>query len=381
MPIYNLLQSPPDPRDYVYSPRIQPHQFARAIDKRPLVTRVEDQGPAGTCGGNGFTSQCEGLAMGHGIPLHLSRMFSYTTAKKIGNRLPQDGVYMRDLYRAAYHYGLLSEEGPSSYPYDLSQQYTDPPAWAYAQAANMKVKRYEAIVSTASNMTGFYTTEQIIDRLKAALNEGFMPTIGLNVTASLSPLSGPWRQHDYQPVSQSWPSLGGHLMLCCGYDSDAFRLLVLNSYGVHRGDGGYVGLPYEICADVMFESWIVRDFNGWSIPEAPGIVLAGMNQFRIDARIIPEQDEVGQFVNVWIGATDPDGNIYLRSGEGDNWSPVINDAFPPTLTNYELQSENLLPIVNWMNLEPFAGFAVYVAYGPSLWSERGPVRVCTIPTF
>lgn len=380
-PVYNLLASPPDPRDFVYSPRITPDQFARSIDLSHLVTRVEDQLNAGACGGNGFTSQCEGLAKGHGVPLHLSRMFSYATAKKIGNRLPQDGVYMRDLYRAAYHYGLLLEEGATvTYPYDISQQYTDPPAWAYEEAAKMKVRRYEAVVSPSNSLLGQYTAAQVVERLKAALNEGFMPTIGMQISSSLTTLSGPWRTHDYQPVGPGWPSLGGHLMMVVGYDSDYILLKALNSHGAHKGDGGYVGLPYSICADYIFESWIVRDFNGWSIPEAPGVVLAGMNRWNLVTRIVPEVHEIGQTVNVWFAAKRaPDGPLYLRHGMND-WRLMQNNEYPPAISNFLLQDNNILDVVDGMDINPYAGMDIYVAYGQTPF-DRPPAKIVTLPQF
>ena len=43
--------------------------------------------------------------------------------------------------------------------------------------------------------------------------------------------------------------LGGHAVLCCGYDDDTQRVLCLNSWGSGFGDKGYFTLPYAYITD------------------------------------------------------------------------------------------------------------------------------------
>ena len=43
--------------------------------------------------------------------------------------------------------------------------------------------------------------------------------------------------------------LGGHAILCCGYNDDSQRVTCLNSWSAGWGDKGYFTLPYKYITD------------------------------------------------------------------------------------------------------------------------------------
>ena len=55
-------------------------------------------------------------------------------------------------------------------------------------------------------------------------------------------------------------SLGGHAVLCVGYDEATQRVLVRNSWGAEWGDGGYFTLPYTYIGsrDLADDMWTIR---------------------------------------------------------------------------------------------------------------------------
>ena len=53
--------------------------------------------------------------------------------------------------------------------------------------------------------------------------------------------------------------LGGHAILCCGYDDNTQRVTCLNSWSSNWGDAGYFTLPYEFVTNPELTS------DAWSV--------------------------------------------------------------------------------------------------------------------
>jgi len=315
---FSLQPSPYDPRDreYCFVPRAAPKYFH---DLTPMVGHKHFQGSLGACVGNGGTAMFEALAYAKGVPLHLSRKFLHEATQVHEGRLGEEGVFPRNMFKVAKNIGVPLEDGPLGYPYDLSIPPQQPPAWAYAEAAKMKLRRYEAIVAPHEPILSRYTASEIVYRIKSALAEGLVVGVGMYVTESLRHLTGPWRQHDYKIVDANNPPIGGHWVDLVANDNSVGKFKALNWHGTEAaplGDDGYVGLPYEICGDNMFEAWVARDFNGWSVPEMPGVLYEGMSRYEINMRIVPEAHEVGQTKNIWIAAQGTGGKWYLMDSHG-----------------------------------------------------------------
>ena len=375
--IANTRPSPPDQRDIPYVPKILPHQYASSIDLMPNVYEVEDQGSIGSCVANGVASQCEWLAKLAGAPQDLSRLFLYTATLEFEDRTGEEGLAPRDAYSVAHKYGICAE---AAYPYDISKAGVNPPESAYQAANATKMRRYESVVSN-TRIQQVYEPEDRINIVMAALNEGMPVGIAMTVTDSISHMKGPWQTQDYTGFAASGAqSIGGHYVVIIGYDDSVGRFLVQNSWGTAWGDGGFGGFPYSIVSEPFFEAWLVRDFNGYQVQEAPGIYLEGQNKYIVNARITVPEALYGTTTNIWMGAKDLQGNLYLRapipldaadgsrtdmSGGLDRWGRYDGVNTPPCLVGYTLTASNKINVVNWMNLESLGGGILYLAYGNS----------------
>jgi hypothetical protein len=378
MPIYalNTPASVPDQRDIPFVPSVWPPSiFASEIDLMPDVAEVEDQLHIGSCVAHGIVSSCENMAKRHGQVQDLSRMFLYTATLDYENRLGEEGLAPRDAYKVAYKYGIPPE---STYPYDTSLHTVRPPDNVYQIASQTRVRRYEAVTMPGSWLA--WEQQEIVDRIKSALNEGLPVGVAFDVSPDIFGMSGLWRQHQYRNSGHGVPSAGGHFMLIIGYDDRVGKFLVQNSWGPNWGDGGFGGFPYGVVSSGFFEAWVVRNWDGLEIPQSPGIRLEGQNRFRIQARIIPEPQEIGSTTPLWIGAQLPTGDIWLKHGmAGNDWRPYDGANMPAT-GQLTLEPENLVWVVEWMNLAEVKGAMIHVAYGPSPWNWKMQ-HICTVPSW
>ena len=369
--IANTLPSGVNLRDIPFVPRAG-IAIADKLDLMPEVFEVEDQGQIGSCVANGMVAECESRLLVAGRPRDLSRLALYTMSLKYEDRLGQEGLAPRDCLYVARHMGLCDE---SRYPYDTSLRATDPPPDIYAEAFKTRVDRYEWVAPFGN----FWENVQKIDNILSALNERIKTGFAVPVSESIRTLTGPWQGHNYVPVTAGVPSIGGHYMVFIGYDLALRMFLIQNSWGKQHGDGGFIGMPFSVVGHPFFEASIIRSFDGAEIPEEPGIKLEVVNLYRLEARIIPQPAEVGSVVNLWAGAKI-DGKLYLKTSEADTWAEFDGQTFVPFKTGLTLERDNPVKIVNWTNLEQYAGAEVYLAYGsdPLSWTL---VKVCTVPEF
>jgi len=79
--------------------------------------------------------------------------------------------------------------------------------------------------------------------VKHLLAMGMPVVMEIKVTPDVDNLSGPWRTH--QIGTDTSVTRGQHYVSIVGYDDDAGRFLVENSWGPGWGDGGFFGIPYE----------------------------------------------------------------------------------------------------------------------------------------
>ena len=371
--ITNTLSSGIDLRDIPFVPR-PGIAIADRLDLLPDVFELEDQLDVGSCVTNGGGSQIEFLLKRLGRPRDLSRMAWYTMTLKYEGRLGQEGLAPRDALYVARHMGVCDE---TRYPYDPNLRAVDPPQAIYDEAFKTRVERYEWVAPFGSNLEN----TQKIDNILSALNERIQVGFAVPVSDSIRHLAGPWQTHNYIPVSSSVPSIGGHYMVFIGYDLALRMFLVQNSWGTTKpdgtpyGDGGFIGVPFEIVNHNFFEANIIRSFDGAEIPEEPGIKLELVNRYRIEARIIPKPSELGTTVNLYAGAKI-NGVLHLKTSEADTWA--VYDGTITPFKSLVLEKDNPIKVVNWTNLEPYVGAEVYLAYGsdPLSWTLA---KVCDVP--
>jgi len=182
------------------------------------------------CVGNASADAVEVLSSLQGYPkVELSRMFVWTLARNYmdrdrdnrGDYDKKTGTYLRLAFDVLSHFGICLEE---HWPYDVSKWNRLPSLSAMRKATRRKVKEYYRITETGSDRP---------DAVLTALRAEHPVTFGTDIDEAFMTYDG--RGSVGIPTGKI---VGGHAMLCVGYDSQR-GFIVKNSWGSSWGDGGY----------------------------------------------------------------------------------------------------------------------------------------------
>tara|TARA_B110001454_G_scaffold218129_1_gene245226 strand:- start:1844 stop:2272 length:429 start_codon:yes stop_codon:yes gene_type:complete len=133
-------------------------------------------------------------------------------------------------------------------------------------------------------------------------------------------------------------------------------------------------------SEPFFEAWIARSFKGMEVPETTGSKVDFKSKYVLEARIVPEKEDIGKTVKVWMGGIDVKGDVYIKqpvpsieasvSGMPDLWLPVEESGLVPVQENYVLDTDNHIKVVNWLDLSKFKGAEIYVGFGTDEFNMR-----------
>ena len=224
----------PDRRDYKL---MVPKKIAlpTKVDLRNKMSPVEDQGQLGSCTGNAIAGALEYLE-NKNLPktkfVDISRLFIYYQERLIEGTVSQDaGAMIRTGVKVCAKIGACDE---ALWPYLINKFTRSPPVKAYTDAAKRKITQYQRVTS--------------LQGLKYSLSQGFPVVFGFSVydgfesdeVAKTGILNVP---------AEGETMLGGHAVLCVGYDDSIERIIVRNSWGPNWGMKGYFTMPYEYIND------------------------------------------------------------------------------------------------------------------------------------
>lgn len=217
-----------------------------AVDLRPWMTKVEDQGALGSCTSNALVGALEYLVRREtGREVDLSRLFVY-----YNQRLWDDCV--RDDAGAAIAVGIrvlarLGVPTERSWPYDRNLFAVQPPEEVYREASQFQVTDWWSLPIEAA-------------AIRSCLAAGFPIVFGTRCTESFMrvPASGVVPMPGAGESAQ-WKH-GRHALLLVGYDDAARRFVIRNSWGADWGDRGYGYLPYEWVLNPEWtrSAWAIR---------------------------------------------------------------------------------------------------------------------------
>ena len=238
----------PDQRDYVYT---MSHitTLPTKIDLRPLCPPVYDQGQLGSCTGNAIAGSIEYEQIKKKIlkPFVPSRLFIYYNERVIENAVNQDsGAMIRDGMKAVSTQGACNE---TTWPYIISKFKTKPNATAFKEGLKYEAKVYSRVT-------------QDLNSLKQCLASGDPFVFGFTVYSSFE--SATVTKTGIVPMPASNESvLGGHAVLCVGYDDSIQRFIVRNSWGPTWGMKGYFTMPYAYLTNnnLANDIWVIKDVN------------------------------------------------------------------------------------------------------------------------
>ena len=236
----------PDHRDFLYSaPPSILTALPTKVDLRPQCPPVYNQEQLGSCTANSIAGAFEFDQLKENIPAWVpSRLFIYYNERAIEGTVSSDsGAQLRDGIKTINQQGVCPE---TDWPYDIAQFAVKPPANAFTVAAKNKAVSYQRITRT-------------LPQMKACLAEGYPWVFGFTVYESFEspavaqtgivPMPGPSEQ-----------VLGGHAVLCVGFDDSQQRFIVRNSWGPGWGIQGYFLMPYAYLleANLSDDFWTVR---------------------------------------------------------------------------------------------------------------------------
>lgn len=216
------------------------------ISYRGKCGPIVDQGQLGSCTANAIEAAlafCEGK---EGLPVMVrSRLFIYYNERNMEGTTDSDsGAEIRDGIKSINKLGSCPEE---MWPYDISKFTEKPENKCYAVAKAHRTLKYERLNNT-----------QLSDLL-ACLRRGFPFVFGVSVYSSF--MSDDAKKTGDIPLPKEGEQLlGGHALLCVGYDTEKKLFQFQNSWSDDWGDEGYGTIPFGYLTNPGLASdfWVIQ---------------------------------------------------------------------------------------------------------------------------
>lgn len=244
---YGWIPDLPDHRDRIYAaPLARLGALPSSVDLRAGCPPVYDQGSLGSCTANAIAAalefdQMKQLATDVFVP---SRLFIYYNERVIEGTVDADsGAMIRDGIKCVARQG-----GPHErlWPYQIARFRTKPSRPAYADGLDHQALLYERLTQTS-------------DQLRGCLASGDPFVFGFAVYESFE--SQAVQRTGHAPMPRPGEAqLGGHAVLCVGYDDGRRWFIARNSWGAAWGLKGYFTLPYEYLLDqnLSDDFWTIK---------------------------------------------------------------------------------------------------------------------------
>ena len=242
----------PDHRDFVYK-AAKPTVLPPKVDLRgPNMPAVWDQGQLGSCTGNSIAGAVEFELRKQGLTdFTPSRLFIYFNERTLEGTVNQDaGAMIRDGIKSVNKWGVTSEV---LWPYSDANPgpfTTKPSDAAYADALKHTVTSYMRVPQTQA-------------QIQQCLADGYPVVFGFTVYESFE--SDVVARTGVVPMpGKREKVLGGHAVVCVGYDRSKKAFLVRNSWGTSWGQGGYFWMPFAYLTNnnLADDLWTVRMIKG-----------------------------------------------------------------------------------------------------------------------
>ncbi len=234
----------PDHRDKVYAmsgPVIAlPAHATLAAGLPPVYNQLQTSSCTGnsSCGLFDYTYKEE-----HKKFMFPSRLFPYYNARVVEGSVRSDsGAMIRDVIKSFVTKGVCVE---TSWPFRENKVTAKPTAKCYSDALKMEAKEYQRL------------DNKNITMLKTSIVHGDPFVFGLSLFDNMSLIDG--TNNLLSVPDKSAEFLGGHALLCYGYDDFVKAFLVRNSWGAEWGKDGNFMVSY----DYMTNPELADDF--WTI--------------------------------------------------------------------------------------------------------------------
>jgi len=243
---YGWIPDLPDHRDLMFAaPPAVVAALPPKVDLRPQCPPVYDQGQLGSCTANAIAAAMQFDEKNAGNPDPTpSRLFIYYNERAIEGTIGTDsGAQLRDGIKSVATQGAPPE---TEWPYDIAAFTQQPPAPAVQDALKTRAIQYLSL-------------PQVLSQFKGCLASGYPFVFGFSVYESFEGPDIAQTGVGTLPASTE-QFLGGHAVLCVGYDDAAQTFLIRNSWGTTWGQAGYFTFPYAYLTEANLSSdfWTIR---------------------------------------------------------------------------------------------------------------------------
>jgi C1A family cysteine protease len=244
---YGWIPDLPDHRDQLYAAPVEAAGVLPAsVDLRAQCPPVYDQGQLGSCTANAIAGAIQFDQMKQKLAQIFTpaRLFIYYNERAIEHTVASDsGAQIRDGIKSVAKQGDCPE---TEWPYVIAKFKTKPPKNCYADALKYKAVLYQRLTP-------------VLSQLKGCLASGYPFVFGFTVYESFESPQVAKSGHASLPISGE-QSIGGHAVMCVGYDDAKQWFIVRNSWGPKWGMKGYFTLPYSylISANLASDFWTIR---------------------------------------------------------------------------------------------------------------------------
>ncbi len=251
-PIYGWKPDLPDLRDHIYKPAVIKPKLPSIVDMRSLCPPIYDQGNLGSCVANATAGAFEFERMRQHLSAWIpSRLFIYYNGRVLEKTTSYDsGLYVRDGIKTIAQTGACIE---SVWPYDVTKFKLKPTQSCYDAAKLNEATTYQRITD--------YTT---ISTLKQCLFDGYPFIMGFTVYSSFESSTVASTGMMPMPNFRTEQVLGGHSVMCVGYNDSLGKFIMRNSWGTGWGDHGYFYMPYAYMTNSSLcdDFWTIRLVSG-----------------------------------------------------------------------------------------------------------------------
>ena len=259
---YGWKKQKDDVRDYGFGRMVRllkmPFRtLPSSVSNRPYCSAIQDQGQLGSCTANAWAGllQYNENRNGQGGKQFkwVSRLFVYYNERVLEGTVNEDsGAELRDGAKCIHNQGACWEY---QWPYNESKFAVTPTKYCYAQALPHVINNYYAL--------------NTITDMKTCLASGQCFVFGFNVYDSFESQemadTGVLKMPTKTELSNG--PIGGHAVMCIGYDDGKQVFTCKNSWGLGWGlpgklMDGYFTMPYQYITNQNYASdfWtVVKD--------------------------------------------------------------------------------------------------------------------------
>lgn len=246
---YGWRKDTPDPRDALKlfsaaRPELYREPLPASVTLKDKFPECYNQGETSSCVGNSSAGAIEFLMAKDGCPIvSPSRLLIYWDARVLsGDTAIDNGCQIRDAIKSLRALGYCRE---SVWPFAEDKVLDEPPAEAFTEASDHQITKAFALVNPRD--------------YKVCLAAGYPFIFGMMVYPEFEGDDVEKTGVVAMPPPNECP-IGGHAVLCVGYDENERTYLVRNSWGSDWGQEGYFTLPYDYVHDphLCSDFWTLR---------------------------------------------------------------------------------------------------------------------------